>query len=267
MQLPLDGRVAVVTGVSRRRGIGAAVARVLAEMGASLVVQHHRPHDMAQPWGADDLGEVLADLRDHLVPGADLHHLAADLAAPDAAGELIEHARELAGPLDILVCVHARSGGDACLAEITAEQLDGHWNVDARSVLLLTQAFMQVHDPHRVGGRVIWMTSGQQQGIMPAEIGYASAKAALAGVTRTVADELIEQGIVMNTVNPGPVNTGYLDPGQGIDDTSLESLKRRFPTGRFGTPEDPARLIGWLVSDDAQWIVGQVINSEGGFRR
>ncbi|GGA60414.1 3-ketoacyl-ACP reductase [Pseudoclavibacter endophyticus] len=267
MRQPLIGRTAVVTGVSRRRGIGAAVARRLADMGANLVVHHHRAHDVAQPWGADDLDDVLADLHGHLVPGAHLHDIAADLTEQDAPRSLIEYALDVAGPLDILVCVHARSGGDGSLAEITAEELDGHWAADARSVLLATQAFAQAHEPDRAGGRVVWMTSGQQQGPMPGEVAYAAAKAALAGVTRTVADELVEQGIVLNTVNPGPVNTGFLDPGQGIDDATLASLKRRFPSGRFGVPEDPARLIGWLVSDDAEWVVGQVIDSEGGFRR
>lgn len=102
---------------------------------------------------------------------------------------------------------------------------------------------------------------------MPGEVAYAAAKGALAGVTATVADELVDRGIVLNSVNPGPVNTGFLDSGQGIDDATLDSLRQRFPSGRFGTPDDPARLIGWLVSDEAEWIVGQVIDSEGGFRR
>lgn len=267
MEHPLAGRTAVVTGVSRGRGIGAAVARRLATSGADLVVQHHREHDLEQPWGADDLAEVLADVRSHLTPGASLHDIAADLTEPDAPQQMIEQALAAAGALDILVCVHARSGGDGSLAEISADALDGHWGADARSVLLATKAFAQVHDPERHGGRVVWMTSGQQKGPMPGEVAYAAAKGALAGVTATVADELVEHGIILNTVNPGPVNTGFLDAGQGIDDSTLDSLRQRFPSGRFGTPEDPARLIGWLVSDEAEWIVGQVIDSEGGFRR
>ncbi|MGW0931201.1 SDR family oxidoreductase [Streptomyces sp. NPDC002644] len=265
--LPLEGRTALITGASRTGGIGAAVARRPASVGASLVIHHHRPHDSDQPWGADDLERVLASVRESLAPGAELHDLPGDLAEPGAPEGLVGRAVEAAGPLDILVCNHARSGGDGALADITAEQLDGHWAADARSVLLLTKAFAARHDAARPGGRVIWMTSGQQQGPMPGEVAYAAAKAALAGVTATVADELADRGIVLDTVNPGPVNTGYLDPGVCFDDRTLDALRRRFPSGRFGTPDDPARLIGWLVGDDGEWVVGQVLDTEGGFRR
>ena len=101
---------------------------------------------------------------------------------------------------------------------------------------------------------------------MRGEIAYAASKAALAGVTASVAAELLELGVVLNTVNPGPVNTGYLDPAQ--TDRPLEELDARLaatPFGRFGAPADPAELIGWLVSPAGSWIVGQVLTSDGGF--
>jgi 3-oxoacyl-[acyl-carrier protein] reductase len=265
--LPLRGRVALVTGASRAKGIGAAVARRLATLGASVVVHHHHPHDAAQPWGSDEVGSVLELVEPHLAPGAFARDLPGDLSLTGEPERLIDRAVGVAGNLDVLVCNHARSGGDGTLAQITAEQLDEHWATDARSVVLLTKAFAARHDDERPGGRVIWITSGQQQGPMPGEVAYAAAKAALAGITRTVADELADRGIILNTVNPGPVNTGYLDPGMGIDDTTLKALRGRFPGGRFGTPDDPARLIAWLASDDGEWVIGQVLDTEGGFRR
>ena len=246
---PLTGRTALITGASRRRGIGAAVARRLAVM------------------GADDLEAVMADIRAHLLPGAVLHDVPGDMADPAVPERAVQAAIDAAGPLDILVANHARSGGDGTLAQVTSDMLDGHWAVDTRSVLLLTQVFAKRHDRARPGGRVIWMTSGQALGPMPGEVAYASAKAALAGVTLTVADELADQGILLNTVNPGPVNSGYLDNGLDFTDEDLDSARARFPSGRFGAPEDPARLIGWLVSDEGEWMVGQVLNTEGGFRR
>lgn len=262
----LSGRTALVTGVGRREGIGYAVATRLTAMGASVVVQHHQPHDQDQPWGSDDPEELLQELSGRVRPGAQAFQISTDLEQPGAAAQLIAAAREQAGHLDILACIHARSGGDGSLAEIQEEQLDGHWAVDARSVLLLTKHFAAQHDG-RGGGRVVWMTSGQQLGPMPGEVAYASAKAALAGVTATVADELAERGILLNTVNPGPVNTGFLSPGMGIPTEVIEDLRRRFPAQRFGAPDDPARLIAWLVSDEGRWMVGQVLNTEGGFRR
>jgi 3-oxoacyl-[acyl-carrier protein] reductase len=145
--------------------------------------------------------------------------------------------------------------------------LDGHWQVNARSTLLLTKHFAEQHDG-RAGGRVVWMSSGQQLGAMRGEVAYGASKAALAGILPTVADELVERGILLNAVNPGPVNTGYLD-AETADraQETLEKVLASFPLGRFGEPDDPARLVAWLVTDEARWIVGQVINSEGGFRR
>ncbi len=96
---------------------------------------------------------------------------------------------------------------------------------------------------------------------MPGEIAYGAAKAAIAGITLTIADELADHAIRVNTVNPGPVDTGYLTAD------ALESVRGMFPFGRFGEPDDAARLITWLLADDARWITGQVINSEGGFAR
>lgn len=267
MDQSLRGRVAVVTGVSRRRGIGFAVASHLAAMGADLYLHHFSPHDAAHPWGADDVAAVMDELRGRLRPGARLEDVSLDLAAPLAADRLITGAVEAFGHLDILVCNQARSGSDGRLDALTPEMLDSHWQVNARATLLATRAFAAQHDG-RPGGRVVWMTSGQMLGPMPDEIAYATSKAALAGVTASVADDLIERGIVLNTVNPGPVNTGYLD-----DDTSDRSAEVRhevlahFPGGRFGEPDDPARLVAWLVSDAGRWVVGQTLNTEGGFRR
>ena len=258
----LADRTALVTGVSRRQGIGFAVARRLAQAGAILRLVHHAAHDADQPWGADDIEAVMDGLRTHLRHGATLEHTDADFADPDAAARVIRWA----GPsLDVLVANHARSGGDGALADMTPQMLEGHWRVNAQSVILLTQHFAEQFTGS--DGRVVWMTSGQAKGPMPGEIAYAGAKAMLAGLVPTVADELIDRGIRLNAVNPGPVNTGYLDPETTDRPDQLEEIRRVFPLGRFGEPDDPARLIEFLVSPEGGWIVGQVIDSEGGFRR
>jgi 3-oxoacyl-[acyl-carrier protein] reductase len=101
---------------------------------------------------------------------------------------------------------------------------------------------------------------------MPGEVAYATSKAALAGITPTVAAELLTRGILLNTVNPGPVNTGYLDDVPTDRPAEVkEGVLRSMPLGRFGLPSDPARLIAWLVSDEGRWMVGQVLTSDGGF--
>ena len=98
-------------------------------------------------------------------------------------------------------------------------------------------------------------------GPLPGEIAYAAAKAAIAGVTLTISEELIDAGITVNTVNPGPVDTGYLT------EEIRQATAAMFPQGRWGEPDDAARLITWLLTDEARWITGQVISSEGGFAR
>jgi 3-oxoacyl-[acyl-carrier protein] reductase len=261
--LPLRGRTALVTGVSRRAGIGYAVARRLAALGASLFLHSYAPHDRDQPWGEDPGGpQAVARGVHDAAADADAHvrWLPLDLSLPDTPAELIDAAVAAYGHLDILVCNHARSGGDGPLGTLDAKMLDAHWAVNTRSSILLTQAFAARHDG-RPGGRVIFMTSGQDLGPMAGEVAYAASKGALASITKTLADQLADQRITLNAVNPGPVDTGYAPP------EAHEAVRRHFPQQRWGVPDDPARLIAWLVTDEAVWITGQVINSEGGFRR
>jgi 3-oxoacyl-[acyl-carrier protein] reductase len=258
--LPLRGRVGLITGVSRRAGIGYAVARRFAAYGASLFLHHHVAHDEQQQWGADPGGidALIAGVRAALAhPASRVEHSGGDLAQPGEPERLVAAARSVFGHVDVLVCNHARSGGDGPLGALDAGMLDSHWAVNARATILLVQAFAAQHDG-RPGGRVILMTSGQDLGPMPDEVAYAASKGALASITRTLADHLADHGITLNTVNPGPVDTGYAPP---------ESLRDRFPAGRWGEPDDPARLIAWLATDEALWVTGQVIHSEGGFRR
>ena len=136
-----------------------------------------------------------------------------------------------------------------------------------RAGLLLIQAYAERFrpDPDRdapaLAGSAVLMTSGQGLGPMPREIAYCTAKAALAGITPSLAAGLAERGIRLNTVNPGPVDTGYMDA------PTLRAVDAMFPSGRTARPQDPARLICWLLTDDASWVTGQVISTEGGFRR
>jgi 3-oxoacyl-[acyl-carrier protein] reductase len=258
--LPLKDRVALVTGVSRRAGIGYGVARRLASYGASVFVHHYTRADAEQPWGAEPDGPaaVVAGVREMLEGDAGVADLSADLASPTAPAEVVAAAVAEFGKLDILVCNHCRSG-DGTLAEMDAAMLDSHYAVNTRSSILLAKEFAARFSGD--GGRVVFMTSGQDLGPMRGEVAYAASKGALSSITTTLSDELAESGITVNTVNPGPVNTGYASP------EAVTAVAAMFPGGRWGEPDDPARLIAWLATDEARWITGQVINSEGGFRR
>ena len=254
MSAPLAGRGALVTGVSRRIGIGWAIARRLGEMGAAVYVSGWRAHDLAQPWGAD-AGDPVAGLR-AVLPAQAVHAGEHDLADPGAPERCMADAAAALGHVDVLVANHAHSSRRG-LGELDAAELDLALAVNVRATLLLVQAFAGRHDG-RPGGRVVTMTSGQHRGPMPAELPYVAGKGALHQLTPSLAAALAPRGITVNCVDPGATDTGYAPPA------AHAAVLAQEPMGRWGKPEDAARLVAFLASDDAGWITGQVIASTGG---
>jgi 3-oxoacyl-[acyl-carrier protein] reductase len=253
------GRVAVVTGVSRCNGIGYSIARSLLKDGLSVLIQSWSAHDAGQPW-APEHGELDRVIEGLGGLGPKLDHVELDFADPAAPQELIGRAVERFGAVDVLVLNHAASGPGG-LDQITAADLDRAWAVNARASVLLTQAFAERHDDARPDGRVVLFTSGQHLGPMSGELAYAISKGAIHQMTVSLADALAPRRITVNAVNPGPCDTGW------PDEDLRESLRPRFPAGRWGRPDDIAPVVSWLASPHSAWITGQVINAEGGFRR
>ncbi|MGB3542660.1 SDR family NAD(P)-dependent oxidoreductase, partial [Rubrivirga sp.] len=205
MPPPLAGRRALVTGCSRRVGIGFAIADRLASLGADLEVHAFRPYDAEMPWGADGGGlePLLDELRRH---GTDVHGLEDDLAAPGAPERVVASASNrqvgAAGPhLDIVVANHTYStmGG---LGDLEGDEIDRHLAVNVRATLLLVQAFAAQHDD-RPGGRVVLLTSGQQSAPMPGELAYVASKGALVPLAKSLSAALAPRGVTVNAVNPG----------------------------------------------------------------
>lgn len=247
----LTGRVALVTGVSRPIGIGATVATRLHELGATVFATGWPSHDAEMPWGSPAL----------TVPFPVARH---DLEQPETPEALVDEVVEAHGRIDILVAVHARSSSQT-LARLTVEELDRSWAANVRSVLLLAKRFAERHEPpdrpEPPIGRMLWFTSGQHLGPMSGELAYAVSKGALHQMTVSVADALAADRIVANCINPGPVDTGY------ADEAIHRTVAAMFPDNRWGTPDDVANLVVFLVGDQGAWIRGQVIDSEGGFNR
>ena len=256
---PPPDRVALVTGVSRRRGIGFAVARRLLADGARVVIHSWTAHDAEQPWGADPDG-VAAVLEQLGGVGPRLAHVEADLADPAAPAGVVAHAVQTFGAIDILVANHARSSATT-LETVTAEELDRSWAVNARAVVLLVQAYAAQRDHARGAGRVVLFTSGQHLAPMPGELAYAVTKGAVHQMTRSLADALADRGVTLNAINPGPVDTGW------PSDDLREGLRPQFPRGHWGRPEEIAGVVAWLASAEGGQITGQVIDAEAGFRR
>jgi 3-oxoacyl-[acyl-carrier protein] reductase len=251
----LTGRVALVTGVSRQQGIGFAIADRLASLGADVFIHSFTPYDAEREWGADPDGiskiiDRLAEYRTRIA------HTEGDFLDPVGPQKIIDAAVTAFGHIDIIVANHTYSTlGN--LEELTAAQVDTHLQINVRGTLLLVQAFAAQHRKE-TGGRVILLTSGQHLVPMPSELAYVVSKGALQQLTMSLSAHLIPRKITVNTVNPGATDTGWAAP-------ELHELMRTAnPQGRWGKPEDAARLIGWLVTDDAHWITGQTINSNGG---
>ncbi|WP_369138245.1 SDR family oxidoreductase [Modestobacter versicolor] len=244
---------ALVTGVSRRSSIGAAVARRLLARGDRVVVSSWAPHDAEQPWGGDDLAAVLAEL-------GDPPHVSTDLADPAAPAELVAAAEAAIGPLTTLVATHARSAVGR-LADVTAAEVDLCFAVNARGSLLLTQAFAARYDLAAGPGAVVLFTSGQHLGPMPTELPYAISKGAVQAMTLSLADELIDRDVTVNCVNPGPTDTGW---ASGV---TQDVVARAMPRGRWNSPAEAAAVVAWLTGPDARSVTGRTIDAEGGFRR
>jgi 3-oxoacyl-[acyl-carrier protein] reductase len=253
----LKNRVVIVTGASRRMAIGAAIVRRVVADGAAVLLHSWAPHDVEQSWGADPGGpEALVDeLRQ---AGGRIEHVSADLADGEAPAALLAAAQDRFGHVDAVVANHARSSRQS-LDTLTTAELDRSYAVNTRATLLLTKAFAAQHDDSRPGGRVLLFTSGQYHGAMPAELPYIASKAALHELTPSLAVHLMPRGITVNCVNPGPNDTGY------ADDETRTAVAARNPGGRWSTPADTARLVAWLLSDEADWITGQTIASDGGW--
>ena len=241
--------MAVVTGAGRRAGIGAAICRALARRGADVLFTH---------WGTSE-NEPRTLLEELRGAGVRAETMELDLSLPESPERLLDAVTELLGPPSILVNNAAHSTRDGYKA-LDAATLDAHYAVNLRATALLSVVFAQRFDGE-TGGRIVNLTSGQSLGPMPGELAYAATKGAIEAFTRTLAAEVGHKGITVNGVNPGPTDTGWMT------EELRQELSAKFSARKVGEPEDAARLVAFLASDEAAWITGQVMHSEGGFLR
>jgi Dehydrogenases with different specificities (related to short-chain alcohol dehydrogenases) len=260
----LIGRTAIITGVSREGGIGAAICRAFAMEGANIFFTHlynyelmHYPNNAELQW-PDRFAE---ELRQWNVQAA---HMNLDLAASGAAHQLMETVRQMIGLPTILVN-NAAYSVDTDFRQLNEDIIDAHCAVNIRGTFMLSAEFARMLEAEQqmhsttYKGRIINFTSGQGKAPMPGNLAYAATKGAISVFTESLAAELASLHITVNAIDPGPTDTGWMS------DDVKQALLPQFPMGRIGLPEDAARLTTFLASEDSQWITGQIIHSRGGF--
>jgi 3-oxoacyl-[acyl-carrier protein] reductase len=242
--------VALITGLGRPVGIAAGIARSLASEGWDLAVSHWTPVDeeIFGDEAARGLDEVVDELRRS---GARVAVIPADLERADAAASLIAEARAQLGTVEALVLSHAWDV-DSGLLDTSIEQFDKHFAVNTRASWLLIAEFARQVEG---SGAIVALTSDHTAGNLP----YGASKGALDRIVIAAAKELAHLGISANALNPGPIDTGWMDEGTRAALTAMQ------PGGRLGTPADVADVVAFLVSRKGRWVTGQLVTSDGGF--
>ena len=243
--------IALITGVSNDIGIGAAVCRKLAQQEIDIFFTHWQ----AEPNFPERFRSEITKL------GVRCEFMEVDLAQRDVEAAILAHVTSVIGFPTILINNAAHSI-DSNYMDLTGKVLDDHYMVNMRATFLLSIEFAKGFQQTGLNdGRIVNLTSGQEQGPMPGNLAYAATKGAISAFTSSLSAEIAELGITVNAVNPGPTDTNWMD------DEIRDYLRPKFGLGRIGTPEDAAKVIAFLTSTEGAWITGQVIHSEGGFLR
>jgi 3-oxoacyl-[acyl-carrier protein] reductase len=264
----LDGHVALVTGANH--GIGAATARALARCGARVALSYLRLADPPDPGIPDTYRRNRAGSADDVVAGiradgGEAIALEACLRDPGTPERLFDAAEQAFGPVDILInnatgwladtfTSNERGSHGRNLASLTAAGFDRLFEVDARGSALMIAELARRHRAHGGDwGRIIGLTSGGPLGF-PGEVSYGAAKSALENYTMSAAFELADQGITANMVYPPPTDTGW------ITDAVRRHVQKRPDLLRIAEPDEVARVIAYLVSDEARLITANVVH-------
>ena len=265
----LNGQVAIVTGAGRMRGIGRAAALALAGEGANVVVggtgrdpATYPQDEQAAGWrDVDSVAEEIAEM------GRESQALVADITRADQVQSMVDWTVERFGRVDILVnnASASRLAAWAQLEDLSEEAWRGVLDIKVTGAFLCTQAVVREFLKQGGGGSVVNVISVEAKIARAADLAYATASGALYTFTAKAGRALAPHGIRVNAVSPGTTDTARNDPLYGYPRSQeWHDRLQTIPFGRAGTPEEVGSVIAWLCTKEAEFIVGQCIEIDGG---
>jgi 3-oxoacyl-[acyl-carrier protein] reductase len=246
----LANKVAVVTGASK--GIGAGIAKKLASLGVKVVVNYSSSRDAA--------GRVAGEITS---AGGSATAIAGSVAKPDEVRKLFEVTKTTYGRVDILVN-NAGIYAFTPIDTLSVDEITSMFAVNVTGLLLVTKSALPLFPTE--GGSIINVGSviGEMAPAMASV--YAGTKGAVNSITRVLAKELGPRQIRVNAINPGPIQTEGFKAAGFKENGFEEQMVKGTPLGRIGTPEDVAEIAAFLVSEEARWVTGSLIDAAGGWR-
>jgi 3-oxoacyl-[acyl-carrier protein] reductase len=242
----LAEKIAIVTGGSR--GIGRATSVALAQAGALVLVNYRSNEEAA--------GETVRLIEE---TGGQAERIAFDVADPDSVDRHIKEVAARHGRIDILVN-NAGISIDQLLLRVSAKDLEMTWATNVNGAVYCAKACIRPMMKNR-WGRIINLSSVVAESGNAGQAVYASSKAALLGLTRSLAREYASRGITVNAVSPGFIET---DMTADLPDAARQGIVDQTPLGRIGRPEEVAAAVVFLASEEAGYITGQVVRVNGG---
>lgn len=242
----LEGKVAVVTGASR--GIGRAIALKLADEGAKVIVNYSGSQAKAE--------EVVAAIQE---AGGEALAVQASVAKSDEVAALMDVAVKTFGSLDILVN-NAGITRDNLLMRMKENEWDDVMDTNLKGVFLCTKAVTRQMMKQRAG-RIINISSIVGVAGNAGQANYVAAKAGVIGLTKTTAKELASRNILVNAIAPGFIET---EMTAELPEDLKQGMLTQIPLAKLGQPEDIAKAVAFLASDDANYMTGQTLHIDGG---